>query len=1097
MGNSLSAGNRCWYINNVRKVSARQIKDSLAKIELDVVSVRIMQSKDDGTNNAYIVLGNNLPDNLLWLSVTISKQPFEMKRNKTVNHFVYKEHTGAFQSGVQYKNTFTAISEFKDYNAVSVVKLAPANYLAIILSHKYKTIKRKLEIKFQDIWPKLYVEISHSKIVVMLHVKRPPNIFVNKFETESTGNSNTWQIDEDTPWVRDIDFTASGRIGFCTAYRLEFAHTRELRDFLPLSRPYQVRGQGIYCELHTGFEIRPVQPLALHLDFPLEVEFKLRCLYSQGVVIDPQLTHWDGAEEWHQHIKKMPEFQALWILNELERQAKESTVDPMVFLLNKINEIPVRVIPPPEHLVYTKKAIITPTRCIFTGPELEVSNRVIREWPDHQFMRIYFRDENFARYSHFNRSDAIMNRIVHILKEGIYMGDLLLQFLAYSSSQLRDHCCWFFSASIDGISVLGVQQWMGNFSNEKCVAKYGARLGQCFSTTICSGTVDKDDIQLIDDIWDPTHQYCFSDGTGQISHSFAVYVSKLNGRLGQPFSAYQIRIAGFKGVVLYNRHLDNELHEADGQMVPFKLAMRPSMNKFTSNHYKFEVVTFSHYISFYLNRQIIQLLSSLGIDDQVFIDLQNDILNTLNLLTSDKRQALALLQYHDTSCNFNKMLIAMIESGFPLDEPFINATLHSIKSRYLQELRDRSRILIKDGCVLMGGLDESQLLNYGECFVQFTDPITHKPVLITGPVVVTKSPCYHPGDIRVLTAVSHPHMVEDFIDVILFPGKGKCAHPHEMSNGDLDGDTYYISWNSKLIPLQQWPAANFSPQAKQHTTGVTSDLIKQFYVDYMKNDSIGAISDAHSATADRSPLGPKDKKCLRLAELAAYAVDFAKTGNPVSLPKELVPMEYPTYMEHHNAPSYESKKVIGRLYADVMAAIDKASYTQPCADSPDSSLIMSAFSNAVKDSETEEYLTVQINIYREYIIEVSNVMGQFNIINESDLFSGNISTQNTRASGIKIRKKNFEMRQSMLELMQTLHKKYRAIFWHDIPEMEDLLLKTISVPPTIEFPVEAIIKASAWYYLAYSTPNSQFLSFGWVAYDVLCFIKHLSMSQTN
>jgi hypothetical protein len=51
----------------------------------------------------------------------------------------------------------------------------------------------------------------------------------------------------------------------------------------------------------------------------------------------------------------------------------------------------------------------------------------------------------------------------------------------------------------------------------------------------------------------------------------------------------QIRIAGYKGVVLYNRRLYYDTHESDGQQVPYKLALRPSMKKFTSNHYKFEV----------------------------------------------------------------------------------------------------------------------------------------------------------------------------------------------------------------------------------------------------------------------------------------------------------------------------------------------------------------------------------------------------------------------------------------------------------------------------------------------------------------------------
>lgn len=52
--------------------------------------------------------------------------------------------------------------------------------------------------------------------------------------------------------------------------------------------------------------------------------------------------------------------------------------------------------------------------------------------------------------------------------------------------------------------------------------------------------------------------------------------------------------------------------------------------------------------------------------------------------------------------------------------------------------------------------------------------------------------------------------------------------------------------------------------------------------------------------ADLSPAGAWDEGCLRLAELAAVAVDFPKTGIPAIMPPELKPAKYPSYMEKKN-----------------------------------------------------------------------------------------------------------------------------------------------------------------------------------------------------
>ena len=52
--------------------------------------------------------------------------------------------------------------------------------------------------------------------------------------------------------------------------------------------------------------------------------------------------------------------------------------------------------------------------------------------------------------------------------------------------------------------------------------------------------------------------------------------------------------------------------------------------------------------------------------------------------------------------------------------------------------------------------------------------------------------------------------------------------------------------------------------------------ILDFFVNYIVNDKLGVISNAHLAQADQSPLGVYDPVCLRLAGLHSKAVDFAK-----------------------------------------------------------------------------------------------------------------------------------------------------------------------------------------------------------------------------
>ena len=100
-------------------------------------------------------------------------------------------------------------------------------------------------------------------------------------------------------------------------------------------------------------------------------------------------------------------------------------------------------------------------------------------------------------------------------------------------------------------------------------------------------------------------------------HCFPVQVAK---KIAKDFvpSAIQVRFAGCKGVLTLDPRL------------PEKVAVfRPSMRKFESRHRRLEVLQTSRPQAVFLNHQLIILLSNLGIPDDVFMNLQRDMLDRL------------------------------------------------------------------------------------------------------------------------------------------------------------------------------------------------------------------------------------------------------------------------------------------------------------------------------------------------------------------------------------------------------------------------------------------------------------------------------------
>lgn len=134
-------------------------------------------------------------------------------------------------------------------------------------------------------------------------------------------------------------------------------------------------------------------------------------------------------------------------------------------------------------------------------------------------------------------------------------------------------------------------------------------------------------------------------------------------------------------------------------------------------------------------------------------------------------------------------------------------------------LRKKSRILLPESCVLIGIVDPSGVLEENEIFVQVrkdnfkstsrkSSNMIESELLtqiegvqrtIDGDVLVTRSPCTHPGDIRRLKAVNKPELAHLF-NVVIFSSKGDRPACNMMSGGDLDGDVYFVTWDPELLP---------------------------------------------------------------------------------------------------------------------------------------------------------------------------------------------------------------------------------------------------------------------------------------------------------
>ena len=216
-----------------------------------------------------------------------------------------------------------------------------------------------------------------------------------------------------------------------------------------------------------------------------------------------------------------------------------------------------------------------------------------------------------------------------------------------------------------------------------------------------------------------------------------------------------------------------------------ELHLRYSQYKFPAIHEGLEIIQYSQYTCAKLNRQLILVLSSLGVVDEIFRDKLKAQLEELRQAMTDPRKALYLLQKYVDHNQTTLTLAGMITDGFQdSGEPFTLALLQLWRAWSIKYLKEKAQIAV-DGALLLGCVDETNKLRghykkdyqslpgpsasveersqyLPQIFVQLSrdQEVTGStnPKVILGPVLLTRSPMLHPGDVRVACCVDVPEL---------------------------------------------------------------------------------------------------------------------------------------------------------------------------------------------------------------------------------------------------------------------------------------------------------------------------------------------------
>ncbi|TFK34873.1 RNA dependent RNA polymerase-domain-containing protein [Crucibulum laeve] len=691
----------------------------------------------------------------------------------------------------------------------------------------------------------------------------------------------------------------------------------------------------------------------------------------------------------------------------------------------------------------------TPTHTLLEGPYATQSNRVIRKYKGHEqeFLRVDFRDEDRTSYG-FDRDvdpwEVLHERVELLLKEGFSLAGRHFEFLAYSTSALREHAVWFMhrfrysdpekpGSPERWLTAEEVRQDLGDFEGTELLkqpSKLAARIAQAFTATESSVLVFKHEWEEVDDLG--PEQYPHTDGVGTISRSLANRIWKAlcdkrkdHRQYTVEPSAYQMRFLGFKGVVAVDEQLDN--HPKGIQM-----RLRGSMRKFTkaAESAFLEIAeAFQYPKSLYLNRPLVMFLEDLGVRQDTFMRLKDEAVAKVVTIEDSIDKFRKVLKDHSFGGSYGvqSILDRLSKEGFSLqtsrdspgiDTPFLKQLRQVAKTDILRDIKHHARIYMPESYLLVGIADEGPA--YQEAGVEnvYNLPEGHiyvcihhegeEPFYLQGSCMITRSPVTHPGDIQRVRAIGKPPsdklcLFSHIKNVVVLPSVGKRSLASMLSGGDLDGDEFAVVYHPALLPTYSEEPASYTVAEGSLDTWTLKDHctindICDFVVEYIHSDVLGLLSTRQLVIADQSSDGVNDKDCLYLSELCSQAVDYPKKGIPVDLDSNPLPRKLIKYnpdwqkaeiVSPHDPDFYESTRALGVLFRSIVleepesiesSAHDRVSFT-PLSDPISIAYKQRVLSHLGPSAELSDETPALMKLFLSYTDELAYICSIHTVTN--------------------------------------------------------------------------------------------------------------------
>jgi len=443
----------------------------------------------------------------------------------------------------------------------------------------------------------------------------------------------------------------------------------------------------------------------------------------------------------------------------------------------------------------------------------------------------------------------------------------------------------------------------GDFLEEKNLGKRARNIGMLFSPlnkAVVPLARRKYKVQP-DITGGVTTTYTFTDGCGFMSPEFSSEVQQILELDYQP-SAVHVRYRGIEGMLVLKKDLTDVKVQFHNSMQKF--ITPDELDENMPEDFSFvDIVDYSRpYVNGYLDTGMVMLLADRGVSAQNLHVLQTGYHELLQGMC--RTTAEYFLRFKGEF----RLLQEIQDKGI---DGTITRHLKGRRQKELDEMQKAAytRILVPESRVVFAVCDPYNKLKYGECYFNPTMPEDEAKVFHAGQrFVVTRNPCYHPGDLRVLKMTKEKQGYENLRDCLVLPVKGPCPHAFECFGGDLAGKKFFVSWDKNLIPNEKESPCDYSPTLaaqlleassksvskalEKITRSQTNEELKsrEEMLEYFAtfSDEIPRMIDGEYMKCANA-LGPSSKPCRQLSKLLYKAASLTEDSG--KLRKELEQMK--------------------------------------------------------------------------------------------------------------------------------------------------------------------------------------------------------------